>query len=155
MMHLKEGDKAPDFQGIDQNEKTISLSDYKGKKLILYFYPKDDTPGCTAEACNLRDNFSVLKKEGFELLGVSPDNPKKHKKFIDKYSLPFPLIADTEKEILNAYGVWGPKKFMGREYDGVHRTTFVIDEEGKIEKIITKVNTKAHAEQILNGMAEA
>lgn len=155
MMHLKEGDKAPDFQGVDQNEKTISLSDYKGKKLILYFYPKDDTPGCTAEACNLRDNFSVLKKEGFELLGVSPDDPKKHKKFIDKYSLPFPLIADTEKEILNAYGVWGPKKFMGREYDGVHRTTFVIDEAGKIEKIITKVNTKAHAEQILDGMAEA
>ena len=155
MMHLKEGDKAPDFQGIDQNEKTISLSDYKGKKLILYFYPKDDTPGCTAEACNLRDNFSVLKKEGFELLGVSPDDPKKHKKFIDKYSLPFPLIADTEKEILNAYGVWGPKKFMGREYDGVHRTTFVIDEAGKIEKIIAKVNTKAHAEQILDGMAEA
>ena len=155
MMHLKEGDKAPDFQGIGQNEETISLSDYKGKKLILYFYPKDDTPGCTAEACNLRDNFSVLKKEGFELLGVSPDNPKKHKKFIDKYSLPFPLIADTEKEILNAYGVWGPKKFMGREYDGVHRTTFVIDEAGKIEKIIAKVNTKAHAEQILDGMAEA
>ena len=155
MMHLKEGDKAPDFQGIDQNEKTVSLSDYKGKKLILYFYPKDDTPGCTAEACNLRDNFSVLKKEGFELLGVSPDDPKKHKKFIDKYSLPFPLIADTEKEILNAYGVWGPKKFMGREYDGVHRTTFVIDEAGKIEKIIAKVNTKAHAEQILDGMAEA
>ena len=154
-MHLKEGDKAPDFQGVDQNEKTISLSDYKGKKLILYFYPKDDTPGCTAEACNLRDNFSVLKKEGFELLGVSPDDPKKHKKFIDKYSLPFPLIADTEKEILNAYGVWGPKKFMGREYDGVHRTTFVIDEAGKIEKIIAKVNTKAHAEQILDGMAEA
>ena len=155
MMHLKEGDKAPDFQGVDQNEKTISLSDYKGKKLILYFYPKDDTPGCTAEACNLRDNFSVLKKEGFELLGVSPDDPKKHKKFIDKYSLPFPLIADTEKEILNAYGVWGPKKFMGREYDGVHRTTFVIDEAGKIEKIITKVNTKAHAEQILDDVQDA
>ena len=155
MMHLKEGDKAPDFQGIDQDEKTISLSDYKGKKLILYFYPKDDTPGCTAEACNLRDNYSVLKKKGFELLGVSPDNPKKHQKFIDKYSLPFPLIADTEKEILNAYGVWGLKKFMGKEYDGVHRTTFVIDEKGTIEKIITKVNTKAHAEQILDGMAEA
>ena len=155
MMHLKEGDKAPDFQGVKKKKKTISLSDYKGKKLILYFYPKDDTPGCTAEACNLRDNFSVLKKEGFELLGVSPDDPKKHKKFIDKYSLPFPLIADTEKEILNAYGVWGPKKFMGREYDGVHRTTFVIDEAGKIEKIIAKVNTKAHAEQILDGMAEA
>ena len=155
MMHLKEGDKAPDFQGIDQDEKTISLSDYKGKKLSLYFYPKDDTPGCTAEACNLRDNYSVLKKEGFELLGVSPDNPKKHQKFIDKYSLPFPLIADTEKEILNAYGVWGLKKFMGKEYDGVHRTTFVIDEKGTIEKIITKVNTKAHAEQILDGMAEA
>ena len=149
MMHLKEGDKAPDFRGIDQDEKIISLSDYKGEKLILYFYPKDDTPGCTAEACNLRDNFSVLKKEGFELLGVSPDNPQKHQKFIDKYSLPFPLIADTEKEILNAYGVWGPKKFMGKEYDGVHRTTFIIDEAGKIEKIITKVNTKAHAEQIL------
>lgn len=155
MIQLKEGDKAPGFKGVDQNENSISLDDYRGKKLILYFYPKDDTPGCTAEACNLRDNISVLIDKGFEILGVSPDSPKKHQKFIDKYSLPFPLIADTEKEILNAYGVWGPKKFMGREYDGVHRTTFVIDENGTIEKIFTKVNTKAHAEQILEGMAEA
>ncbi len=155
MIQLKEGDKAPGFKGVDQNENSISLDDYRGKKLILYFYPKDDTPGCTAEACNLRDNISVLIDKGFEILGVSPDSPKKHQKFIDKYSLPFPLIADTEKEILNAYGVWGPKQFMGKTYDGVHRTTFIIDEEGRIEKIFTKVNTKAHAEQILEGMAEA
>ena len=155
MTHLKEGDKAPDFKGVDQDENTVSLAGYKGKKLILYFYPKDDTPGCTAEACNLRDNFSVLKNEGFELLGVSPDSTKKHQKFIGKYSLPFPLIADTEKEVSNAYGVWGPKQFMGKTFDGVHRTTFVIDKEGRIEKIYTKVNTKAHAEQILEGMAEA
>ncbi len=155
MTHLKEGDKAPDFKGVDQDENTVSLAGYKGKKLILYFYPKDDTPGCTAEACNLRDNFSVLKNEGFELLGVSPDSTKKHQKFIGKYSLPFPLVADTEKEVSNAYGVWGPKQFMGKTFDGVHRTTFVNDKEGRIEKIYTKVNTKAHAEQILEGMAEA
>lgn len=155
MTHLKEGDKAPDFKGVDQDENAISLAGYKGKKLILYFYPKDDTPGCTAEACNLRDNFSILKSKGYELLGVSPDSTKKHQKFIGKYNLPFPLIADTEKEVSNAYGVWGPKQFMGKTYDGVHRTTFVIDEEGRIEKIYTKVNTQAHAEQILEGAAEA
>ncbi|HQU57603.1 MAG TPA: thioredoxin-dependent thiol peroxidase [Saprospiraceae bacterium] len=154
MTQLKEGDKAPGFKGVDQHENTVSLSDFKGKKLILYFYPKDDTPGCTAEACNLRDNYAVLQSKGYALLGVSPDDPKKHQKFIDKYSLPFPLIADTEKEVLNAYGVWGPKQFMGKKYDGVHRTTFVIDEAGKIAKVFTKVDTKAHAEQILEAMGE-
>lgn len=152
MTTLKEGDKAPDFAGIDQNEHTISLSDYKGKKLILFFYPKDNTPGCTAEACNLRDNFDDLKEKGYELLGVSPDSARKHQNFIKKHELPFPLLADTEKEVLNAYEVWGEKKFMGRTYDGVHRTTFIIDEEGKIEKVFKKVKTKAHTEQILEEM---
>jgi peroxiredoxin Q/BCP len=152
MTTLKEGDKAPDFTGIDQNENTISLSDYKGKKLILYFYPKDNTPGCTAEACNLRDNFEDLKAKGYELLGVSPDSAKKHQNFIKKHDLPFPLLADTEKEVLNAYEVWGEKQFMGKTYDGVHRTTFIIDEEGKIEKVFKKVKTKAHTEQILEEM---
>ncbi|MEQ8705136.1 MAG: thioredoxin-dependent thiol peroxidase [Phaeodactylibacter sp.] len=152
MTTLKEGDKAPDFTGIDQNENTISLSDYKGKKLILFFYPKDNTPGCTAEACNLRDNFEGLKTKGYELLGVSPDSAKKHQNFIKKHDLPFPLLADTEKEVLNAYEVWGEKQFMGKTYDGVHRTTFIIDEEGKIEKVFKKVKTKAHTEQILEEM---
>ncbi|WP_282776085.1 thioredoxin-dependent thiol peroxidase [Phaeodactylibacter xiamenensis] len=152
MTTLKEGDKAPDFTGIDQNENTISLSDYKGKKLILFFYPKDNTPGCTAEACNLRDNFEDLKAKGYELLGVSPDSAKKHQNFIKKHDLPFPLLADTEKEVLNAYEVWGEKQFMGKTYDGVHRTTFIIDEEGKIEKVFKKVKTKAHTEQILEEM---
>ncbi|MCR9100943.1 MAG: thioredoxin-dependent thiol peroxidase [bacterium] len=152
MTTLKEGDKAPDFTGIDQNENTISLSDYKGKKLILFFYPKDNTPGCTAEACNLRDNFEDLKAKGYALLGVSPDSAKKHQNFIKKHDLPFPLLADTEKEVLNAYEVWGEKQFMGKTYDGVHRTTFIIDEEGKIEKVFKKVKTKAHTEQILEEM---
>ncbi len=152
MTTLKEGDKAPDFTGIDQNENTISLSDYKGKKLILFFYPKDNTPGCTAEACNLRDNFEGLKAKDYELLGVSPDSAKKHQNFIKKHDLPFPLLADTEKEVLNAYEVWGEKQFMGKTYDGVHRTTFIIDEEGKIEKVFKKVKTKAHTEQILEEM---
>lgn len=152
MTTLKEGDKAPDFTGIDQNENTISLSDYKGKKLILFFYPKDNTPGCTAEACNLRDNFEDLKAKGYELLGVSPDSAKKHQNFIKKHDLPFPLLADTEKEVLNTYEVWGEKQFMGKTYDGVHRTTFIIDEEGKIEKVFKKVKTKAHTEQILEEM---
>ncbi|KGE88700.1 MAG: thioredoxin-dependent thiol peroxidase [Phaeodactylibacter xiamenensis] len=152
MTTLKEGDKAPDFTGIDQNENTISLSDYKGKKLILFFYPKDNTPGCTAEACNLRDNFEDLKAKGYELLGVSPDSAKKHQNFIKKHDLPFPLLADTEKQVLNAYEVWGEKQFMGKTYDGVHRTTFIIDEEGKIEKVFKKVKTKAHTEQILEEM---
>jgi len=149
MTHLNEGDKAPDFTAKDQNGKEVSLSDFAGKKVVLYFYPKDDTPGCTKEACNFRDNYSVLKEKGFEVLGVSADNEKKHQKFIDKYDLPFTLLADTEKEIINAYGVWGLKKFMGREYDGIHRETFVINEEGKIDKVFTKVKTKEATEQIL------
>ncbi len=148
MTHLREGDKAPDFKANDQNGKEISLKDYAGKKLILYFYPKDDTPGCTNEACNFRDNYSDLMAKGFEVIGVSADNQKKHQKFIEKYNLPFSLIADTEKEIINAYGIWGKKKFMDREYDGIHRETFVIDEEGKIEKVFTKVKPKEAIEQI-------
>lgn len=149
MHHLKEGDMAPGFSATDQYGKEIKLSDYAGKKLILYFYPKDNTPGCNAEACNLRDNHSDLNTRGFEVIGVSADDLSSHMKFTDKFDLPFRLIPDTDKEIINAYGVWGPKKFMGKEYDGIHRTTFVIDEAGKIEKIITKVKTKEHTEQIL------
>jgi len=152
MTTLQEGDKAPDFKGVDQNENTVQRSDFNGKKLILFFYPKDNTPGCTAEACNLRDNYDALREKGYELLGVSPDSVRKHQNFIKKHDLPFPLLADTEKEVLNAYGVWGPKKFMGREYEGVHRTTFIIDEEGKIEKVFKKVKTKAHTEQIMEAM---
>ena len=150
MTTLSSGQKAPDFKGTIQNGEEVKLSDYKGDKLILYFYPKDDTPGCTKEACNLRDNFELLKEKGFKILGVSPDPIKKHTKFIDKYELPFDLIADEDKEVLNAYEVWGPKKFMGREYDGVHRTTFVIDEEGNLEHVIKKVKTKEHTQQILD-----
>lgn len=149
MTHLNVGDSAPEFTGKDQNGNTLSLNDYKGKKLIVFFYPKDNTPGCTAEACNLRDNYELLQSKGFELLGVSADSEKKHQNFIEKHSLPFPLIADTEKEMINAFGVWGPKKFMGKEYDGIHRTTFLIDEEGKVSHIFKKVKTKAHTEQIL------
>lgn len=149
MTTLQVGDKAPDFSGTTDSGETVSLSDFAGKKLVLFFYPKDDTPGCTAEACNLRDNYSVLEKEGYALLGVSPDGVAKHQKFVTKYELPFPLLADEEKVVLNAYGVWGPKKFMGREFDGVHRTTFVIGEDGKLEKVITKVKTKDHTSQIL------
>ncbi|MBR9922406.1 MAG: thioredoxin-dependent thiol peroxidase [Bacteroidetes bacterium] len=149
MTHLKAGDKAPAFSGVDQNGETIKLEDYKGKKLVLFFYPKDNTPGCTAEACNLRDNYAGLQKAGYEILGVSADSERKHQNFIKKFDLPFPLLADTEKEVINAFGVWGPKKFMGREFDGIHRTTFVIDEQGKIEEVIAKVKTKDHAAQIL------
>lgn len=149
MTHLKEGDKAPAFTGLNEKGEEVSLSDYKGKKLILFFYPKDNTPGCTAEACNLRDNYDQLRAQGFELLGVSPDNAKKHQNFIKKYEFPFPLLADTEQEVLQQYGVWGEKQMYGRSYMGVFRTTFIIDGSGVIEKIFTKVDTKAHAEQIL------
>lgn len=149
---MKEGDKAPEFEAVDQNGKNVKLSDHKGENVILYFYPKDDTPGCTKEACNLRDNHQLLLDKGYTVIGVSADTDAKHKKFADKYDLPFSLLPDTEKEIINAYGVWGPKKFMGREYEGIHRKTFVIDGEGKIKKIFDKVNTKAHAEQILEAV---
>ena len=150
MIQLKEGFKAPWFDGIDQNGKELKLSDFTGKKVVLYFYPKDNTPGCTAESCNLRDNFDSLLKKGFAVIGVSPDNEKSHKSFAGKYSLPFPLIADTSKKILNDYGVWGKKKLFGISYFGVIRTTFVINEKGIIEKIIKEVDTAGHTEQIFN-----
>lgn len=149
MTHLKPGDKAPDFKGKDQNGNPIGLADFKGSRLVLYFYPKDNTPGCTAQACNLRDNYKMLLKQGYKVVGVSADNEKSHVKFIEKYELPFPLIADTEKEILKTFGVWGPKKFMGREFDGIHRTTFIIDEKGVISEVIEKVDTKNHAAQFI------
>lgn len=149
MITLKEGDKAPAFTGIDQNGKKISLADYKGKKLVLYFYPEDDTPTCTIQACNLRDNYGLLKKNRFEIIGVSPDDMKKHKKFENKFDLPFTLIADTSHTILNKYGVWDHKKLFGHEYMGVVRTTFVIDEKGCIQKIFTRPKNKAHAEEII------
>ena len=148
-MEIKEGIKAPNFIGIDQTGTKRELADYKGKKLILYFYPKDNTAGCSAEAVNLKDNYKLLQDKGFEILGVSPDSEKSHQKFIEKKELPFNLIADTEKEILNTYGVWGEKKMYGRTYMGVFRTTFVIDEKGIIQKIFKKVKTKEHTEQIL------
>lgn len=149
MTTLNAGDKAPDFTSINEKGESVSLSDYAGKKLVLYFYPKDNTPGCTTQACNLRDNYNHMIAQGFEVLGVSADNEKKHQNFIAKYDLPFSLLADTEKEVINAYGVWGPKKFMGKEFDGIHRTTFVINEEGVIDEVITKVKTKEHAEQVM------
>ncbi len=150
MTHLKEGDPAPKFEATIETGETISLDDYRGKKLVLFFYPKDLTPGCTAEACSLRDHYQELKDAGYELLGVSPDSEKSHQRFIEKKKLPFHLLADTDKTVAKAYGVWGPKKFMGRSYEGVHRTTFIIDEEGRIQKVFTKVKTKNHAEQILH-----
>ena len=149
MTTLKPGDKAPNFKSPDQDGNIHQLSDYKGKKLVVFFYPAADTPSCTNEACNLRDNFEKFKAQGYELLGVSADTQKKQAKFIAKYKLPFPLLADEDKSVIHAFGVWGPKKFMGREYDGIHRTTFVIDEKGKIAEVIEKVKTKEHAEQIL------
>jgi thioredoxin-dependent peroxiredoxin len=148
MGQLKEGSKAPIFEEIDQNGNTVRLSDFTGKKVILYFYPKDNTPGCTAEACNLRDNYESILNQGFIVIGVSPDSEKSHKGFAGKYSLPFPLIADTSKKIMNDYGVWGEKKMYGKSYMGVIRTTFIIDEKGIIEKIIEKVDTSGHTEQI-------
>ena len=149
MTHLKPGDKAPEFSFENQEGKISSLENFKGKKLILYFYPKDNTPGCTAEACNLRDNFHILKDKGFEIIGVSPDNETSHSKFISKFDLPFDLIPDTDKKILKNYGVWGEKEIFGKVKEGVLRTTFIIDETGKIEKVFDNVQTKDHAEQIL------
>ena len=146
---LKKGDRAPDFTGKDQDGKEIKLSDFKGKKLVLYFYPKDNTPGCTAEACDLRDNYNRFESMGYKVLGVSKDNEKSHKSFIEKFNLPFPLISDTETTILNAYDAWGRKKFMGKEYDGILRKTYVIDENAVILDIIEKVDTKAHSKQII------
>jgi thioredoxin-dependent peroxiredoxin len=148
--HLTEGKKAPALKGKDQNGKPVSLSDFKGKKVVLYFYPEDDTPTCTVQACNLRDNFSLLKKKGFIVLGVSPDEEKKHKKFENKYDLPFTLIADPDHKIIDSYGVWGEKQLYGRTYMGLHRTTFLIDEKGIVKKIFLKPKSKQHAEEILN-----
>lgn len=150
MTKLKVGDQAPYFEGKDQNGDSISMDDFQGKKIALYFYPKDNTPGCTKQACNLRDNYQDLQSKNYEVIGVSADSVKSHKKFEEKYNLPFPLIADTDKKIINDYGVWGPKKFMGKKYDGIHRTTFLIDQERNIEKIIDKVNTKDHTAQLLS-----
>ena len=149
MTHLKTGDPAPDFRGLDETGKERSLADYRGKKLILFFYPKDNTPTCTTEVCNLRDNYDDLKAKGFELLGVSADSARKHQNFIRKHNLPFPLITDPELTILNAYGVWGPKQMFGLSFEGIYRTTFVIGPEGEIEKVITKVVAKDHSRQIL------
>jgi len=146
---LKKGDKIPQFTALDQDGNTISATDFKGRKLVVFFYPRANTPGCTAEACNLRDNYSKLKENGYSLLGVSADSMKKQANFRKKYKLPFPLLADTEHEVIDAFGVWGKKKFMGRVFNGIHRITFVFDEDGVVEKVIDKVKTRNHAEQIL------
>jgi peroxiredoxin Q/BCP len=148
MIQLKEGMKAPIFEGVDQDGNTIKLRDFTGKKVVLYFYPKDNTPGCTAEACNLRDNYTELLKKGFAVVGISIDSEKSHKGFASKYSLPFPLIADTSRKILSDYGVYREKKLYGKSFLGTVRTTFIIDEKGMIEKIISKVDSKNHSEQI-------
>ena len=149
MQNLKIGDSAPEINSVDQNGDTITLDQFKGKKVVLYFYPKDMTPGCTAQSCNLRDNYKTLLEKGYVVLGCSVDSPERHIKFIEKYDLPFSLISDEEKKAVEDYGVWGLKKFMGKEYMGISRTTFVIDEKGMIEDIIEKVNTKEHTTQIL------
>ena len=154
MKHLKVGDQAPDFSVKDQSGNEIKLSDYPGKRVVIYFYPKDNTPGCTAQACNIRDNYSDLEKEGIVILGVSADSEASHQKFIDKFDLPFALLADVDKKMLNDYGVWGEKKFMGRVYDGIHRTTFIIDESHVIVGIIEKPKTKDHAREILEVYAK-
>jgi len=149
MKTLKAGDKAPNFKSVDQDGTVRSLNDYKGKKLVVFFYPAANTPTCTVEACNLNDNYKKLQKEGYDILGVSADTPKKQKNFKEKFDFSYPLLADTDKEVINAFGVWGPKKFMGREYDGIHRITFVINEKGIIDRVIDKVKSKEHAAQIL------
>ncbi len=149
MITLQIGDKAPDFKAKDQNNKTIELKNFKGKKVVLYFYPEDDTPTCTIQACNLRDNYSLLKKEGFEVVGVSPNDSNSHKKFEQKFQLPFTLLEDPQHKIIDKYGVWGEKNLYGRKYMGLHRTTFLIDERGIIKKIFLKPTNKKHAEQIV------
>ena len=149
MVTLQKGDKAPEFSGVDQEGKTHTLADYAGKKLVVFFYPKASTPGCTAEACDLRDNFERFKTNNYELLGVSADSAKAQLKFKDKYGFPFPLLADEDKSVITAFGVWGPKKFMGKLFDGINRTTFVIDENGIIDEVITAVKTKEHTAQVL------
>jgi len=149
MMTLKEGDKAPQIDAVDESGDKITLDQFKGNKVVLFFYPRDNTPTCTVEACNLRDNYPELTDKGYKIIGISADTEKKHQNFIKKFSLPYPLIADVDKKVVNDYGVWGPKKFMGREFDGIHRTTFVINEVGVIEKIIQKVKAKEHTQQIL------
>ena len=153
MSELVEGNEAPFFEGKDQNGNNVSLSDFKDKKLVLYFYPKDNTPGCTLESCNLRDNYDILIEKGYAILGVSADSETRHQNFINKYNLPFPLIADTDKIIIKSYGCWGPKKFMGRSYEGIYRKTFVI-ENNKIVKVFEKVKTTGHSKQILETMNE-
>ena len=147
--HLQEGQKAPAFTGVDQDGNKISLVDFKGQKVVLFFYPEDDTPTCTVQACNLRDNYRLLNKNGFKVIGISPDDEKSHKKFEQKFSLPFTLIADPNRKIIEKYGVWGEKKLYGREYMGLHRTTFVVDEKGVIKKIFLRPKNKAHAEEIM------
>lgn len=149
MKTLQAGDPAPQFTVKDQDGNTVSASDFKGKKWVVFFYPRANTPGCTAEACNLRDHYAELQAAGYSLLGVSADSQKKQASFRDKYDFPFPLLADQDREVIEAFGVWGPKKFMGREFDGIHRKTFIIDESGTISRVIEKVNTKDHAAQIL------
>jgi peroxiredoxin Q/BCP len=154
MITLKENDKAPAFKGTDQDGKEVSLKDYKGKKLVIFFYPEDDTPTCTVQACNLRDNYALLKKEGFEVLGISPSNEKDHKKFEQKFGLPYRLLADPKHKIIDKYGVWDEKQLYGRKYMGLLRTTFVLDEKGLIRKIFLRPKNKAHAEEIIKAWAE-
>lgn len=149
MKTLQVGETVPAFSVSDDKGNIQQLSDYKGQKLVVFFYPKANTPGCTAEACDLRDHYKELQEAGYALLGVSADNEKKQRNFSEKYDFPFPLLADEDKQVINAFGVWGPKKFMGREYDGIHRMTFIIDENGVVERVIEKVKTKVHAAQIL------
>ena len=151
MNTLKVGDKVPDFKATDQDGNSVSLADFKGEKLIVFFYPRANTPGCTAEACNLRDHYAGLKEAGYSLLGVSADSEKKQANFRNKYEFPFPLLADEDRKVIETFGVWGPKKFMGREFDGIHRKTFIIDGSGTVERVIDKVKTNDHAAQILQG----
>ena len=153
MNKINVGEAAPDFTAKDQEGKSISLKDFAGEKVVIYFYPKDDTPGCTAQACNLRDNYSELQNKGIKIIGVSADSEAKHQKFIAKYDLPFPLIADTDKSVIETFGIWGEKKFMGKTYDGIHRTTFVLDEKGIVIERIDKVKTKDHTKQILEAIS--